>query len=98
MDERYKRVDEALSAGVEPTQIQRYEQYIKALDNITEDNISAEDEAGENLRKNLIYQDCINKGFSQQKAMKMVERSIKAGTDIEDAKDALQDNKTFYKD
>lgn len=98
MDERYKRVDEALSAGVEPTQIQRYEQYIQALDNITEDNISAEDDAGENLRKNLIYQDCINKGFSQQKAMKMVERSLKAGTDIEDAKDALQDNKTFYKD
>lgn len=98
MDERYKRVDEALNAGVEPTQIQRYEQYIQALDNITEDNISAEDDAGENLRKNLIYQDCINKGFSQQKAMKMVERSLKAGTDIEDAKDALQDNKTFYKD
>ena len=98
MDERYKRVDEALNAGVEPTQIQKYEQYIQALDNITEDNISAEDDAGENLRKNLIYQDCINKGFSQQKAMKMVERSLKAGTDIEDAKDALQDNKTFYKD
>lgn len=97
LDERQKRVDEALSLGIEPSEVQRYEQYLSILNEITEERITSEEEEGENLRKNLIYQDCINKGFSKEKALKMVERSIKAGTDIEDAKEALQDNKDFYK-
>lgn len=97
LDERQKRVSEALSLGVEPSEIQKYERFISILDNVTEEKITSEDEEGENLRKNLIYQDCLNKGFSKEKAMKMVDRSIKAGTDIEDAREALQDNKSFYK-
>ncbi len=97
LDERQKRVDEALDLGVEPTEIQKYERFISILDGITEEKLTLENEEGENLRKNLIYQDCLNKGFSKEKALKMVERSIKAGTDIEDAKEALQDNKDFYK-
>lgn len=97
MDERQKRIDEALTYGVQPTEIQKYERFIGALENITDDRLSDESDEGENLRKNVIYQDCINKGFSQEKAIKMVERSIKAGTDIEDAREALEDNKSFYR-
>lgn len=97
LDERQKRVNEALDLGVEPTEVQKYERFISILDGITEDKLTSENEEGENLRKNLIYQDCLNKGFSKEKALKMVERSIKAGTDIEDAREALQDNKDFYK-
>ncbi len=97
LDERQKRVDEALNVGLEPTDIQRYERLINGLESITEDKLNEETEDASNLRKNLIYQDCLNKGFSKEKATKMVERSIKAGTDIDDAKDALEDNKTFYK-
>lgn len=97
-DERQKRVDEALNAGVELTEVQRYENYLSTLDGITEDGISKEDEAGENLRKNLIYQDYINRGMTKERALKYVERSIKQGTDIEDAKEALQSNKEFFKD
>lgn len=96
LDERQKRVNEALDLGVEPTEIQKYERYISILDGVTEEKLTSEDEDGENLRKNLIYQDCLNKGFSKEKALKMVERSIKAGTDLEDAREALQDNKDFY--
>lgn len=95
-DERQKRIDEALSYGVEPSEIQRYESYLHTLDSITEDAITAEDERGENLRKNIIYQNYINRGVSKERAMKYVDRSFKAGTDIEDAKDALQDNKEFF--
>lgn len=97
LDERQKRVSEALDLGVEPTEVQKYERFINILDGVTDDRLTSEDEEGENLRKNLIYQDCLNKGFSKEKALKMVERSIKAGTDIEDAREALQDNKDFYK-
>lgn len=98
LDERQKRIDEALNVGIEPSVVQQYERYINTLDNIKEDVLSAEDEQGENLRKNLIYQDCINKGYSKERAMKYVEKSINSGSDIEDAKDALEDNRKFYKE
>lgn len=96
-DERQKRVDEALNAGVEPTEIQKYESYLGALDRISDEGLSKEDEAGENLRRNIIYQDYINRGMSKDRALKYVERSFKAGTDLEDAKEALQSNKEFFK-
>lgn len=97
-DERQKRIDEALNLGIEPSEIQKYERFINFLDGITEDSISSEKEDGETLRKNLIYQDYINRGFSKERATREVERSFKAGTDIEDAKEALQSNKDYYND
>lgn len=90
LDEKQQRIDQALNAGIEPTQVQRFENNIKILDSITDDAISEEGEKGENLRKNIIYEDYIQKGFSKERAMKAVERSIAAGTDIEDAKESLQ--------
>lgn len=96
-DERQKRVDEALNVGVEPTEIQKYESYLGTLDRISDESLSKEDEAGENLRRNIIYQDYINRGMSKDRALKYVERSFKAGTDLEDAKEALQSNKEFFK-
>ena len=90
LDEKQQRIDQALNAGIEPTQVQRFENNIKILNSITDDAISEEGEKGENLRKNIIYEDYIQKGFSKERAMKAVERSIAAGTDIEDAKESLQ--------
>lgn len=97
-DERQKRVDEALNFGIEPTEIQKYERLIGFLDGVTEEAISNENDEGETLRRNLIYQDYVNRGFSKERATREVERSFKAGTDIEDAKEALQSNKDFYND
>lgn len=90
LDERQKRIDAALNAGIEPTQVQRFENNMKILNGITDEAISEEGEKGENLRKNIIYEDYIQRGFSKERAIKAVERSIAAGTDIEDAKEALQ--------
>lgn len=90
LDERQKRIDNALNAGIEPTQIQRFENNMKILNGITDEDISDEGDKGENLRKNIIYEDYIQRGFSKERAIKAVERSIAAGTDIEDAKEALQ--------
>ena len=97
LDERQKRIDEALSAGVEVSEVKKYENALNYLDNISNDDIEEESEKGENLRKNIIYQSYLNRGYSKERAAKEVNKSIKGGTDIDDAKDALQDNKEFFK-
>lgn len=98
LDERQKRVDEALNAGVEPTEIRKYENTINFLGSIKEENISDEDDKGEKLRKDLIYQDFINRGYSKERAAREVQKSFNAGTDIDDAKEALKSNIDFFKD
>lgn len=97
LDDRYKRIDKALGIGVEPDIIKQYEGALNYLESIQQSSIEDENEQGEELRKKLIYQDFINRGYSQERAQKEVDKSIKGGTDIEDAKDALQGNKDFYK-
>lgn len=98
LDERQKRIDDALNAGVEPTEIRRYENTINFLDSIKEENISDEGDKGEKLRKDLIYQDFINRGYSKERAAREVQKSFNAGTDIDDAKEALKSNIDFFKD
>ena len=98
LDERQKRIDEALNAGVEPTEIRKYENTINFLDSIKEENISDEGDKGEILRKDLIYQDFINRGYSKERAAREVQKSFNAGTDIDDAKEALKSNIDFFKD
>lgn len=97
LDEKQKRIDEALGVGVEPTAIQQYERTIDYLDGITDDIISDESDKGETLRKQLIYQDFINRGYSKDRATREVQKSFNAGSDIEDAKESLQSNKEFFK-
>lgn len=96
IDEANQRVLEALNAGVEPTAIQNYERVLSYLNSIDDATLEDESEKGENLRKNIIYQDYINRGFSKERATKEVEKSFRAGTDIEDAKESLTGNKDFY--
>lgn len=98
LDERQKRINEALNVGVEPTEIRRYENTMNFLDSIKEENISDESDKGENLRKNLIYQDFINRGYSKERATREVQKSFNAGTDIDDAKEALKSNIDFFRD
>ena len=97
VDERNKRADKALGYGVEPTDVHKYEQTLRYLDSIKDEAISAEDANGENLRKQLLYQDFVNRGYNKDRAIKMVERSFNAGTDIEDAKEALKSNVDYFK-
>lgn len=96
-DERYKRVEEALNSGIEPSVVQQYETIIDNLDKITEETIKNESDESVALRQNLIYQDYINRGYSKERAEKEVKKSMNAATDIEDALDALEGNKEFYK-
>lgn len=96
LDDKQKRIDEALTVGVEPTEIKKYENSISYLKSITEDAIINEAAEGEQLRKQLIFQDFINRGYSKERATREVQKSLNTGTDIEDAKEALQSNLDYF--
>ena len=97
LDERQKRIDEALNYGVEPSVIKQYENTIAYLDSIDARKISDEGEQGETLRRNLIMQDLMNRGYSRERATKAAEKSFRNGDDIEDAKEALTGNREYFK-
>ena len=97
LDERQKRVDEALQVGIEPNEVRKYEGTISYLNTITEDAIIDESAEGEKLRKQLIFQDFLNRGFSKERAQRETQKSISSGSDIEDAKEALASNKEYFK-
>lgn len=96
LDERQKRVDSALNANIETSEIRRFENTLGYLDSIQDSALSDESDKGENLRKQLIYQDFINMGYNEERAKREVKKSLNAGTDIEDAKEALASNKEFF--
>lgn len=96
-DERQKRMDSALNAGVDKDTIRQYENTLSYLDNITDEALDAEDENGENLRKQVIYQDLINKGYSKEEAIEELNDIFDNGSDKRKAKRALVANKEFFK-
>lgn len=96
IDEKQRRIDQALSYGAEPSEVKMYEQTLDFLDSVQEDAIKEESEKGEKLRKDLIYQDFINRGYSKERADREVRKSFGAGTDVEDAIEALESNKEFF--
>lgn len=97
LDETQKRINTALNADLDPDEIRQYENILNNLEKVTEDSINDESEKGENLRKQLIFQDLINRGFSKERAAREVKKSFDAGSDIDDAKEALDSTKAFFK-
>lgn len=97
LDEIQRRINTALNADLSTDEIRQYEAVLGNLNKIDDDTISDESERGENLRKQLIFQDFINRGFSKERAAREVKKSFDSGSDIEDAKDALENNKSFFK-
>lgn len=96
LDERQQRIEKALSWGMEDSQIAKYERTIQYLEGISEDKINEESEEGEVLRKNLIYQDFLNRFGNKDRAAKEVQKAINNGTDKEDAIEALESNKEYF--
>ena len=82
LDEKQRKPSKALENGVEPASIRMYENALRFVDSITEEALLKEDEDGEQLRRNVIYQDYVNKGYSKERAQKMTERSVSAGNVI----------------
>lgn len=97
LDETQKRVEEALGVGIQPSAIQSYERSIAYLDKITEDDLESETEAGEAIRKDLIYNELRLRGYDEQKALKKTETIIERGEDVDEAKEAYSSLKEHYK-
>lgn len=96
LDNTQKRIAEALDNNVPIDEVKQFENVLSYLDGIEESNLKDESEDGETLRKQIIYQDYVNKGFSKERAEREVVKSFNAGTDIEDALFSLTSNKEYF--
>jgi len=98
LGESERRIKEALDNNAPVDKIAQFTNAINYLDSIEETTLESEDENGETLRRQIIYQDYINKGFKPERAEKEVNKAFNAGTDIEDAKAALESNKEHFRE
>jgi len=101
LDERQKRIEQAINGGATPEELNEYQQalnlsqYLENKD--TFDLLTKEGEDGEKLRKQMMYQDYINRGFKHERAVRLIQKSFDDGNDIDDAKEAFESCKEFYK-
>lgn len=97
LDDATRFVKEALEAGVQPDVIAQYQRTIQNLEAITPEQLNAETTEGANLRRAIIRQDLITRGYKQDKVDKQVERIMNSGTDIDEAADSLEAVKEYFK-
>lgn len=101
LDERQKRIEQALNGGATSEELNVYQQALSLSQYLerkeTYDALVSEGEDGEKLRKQVMYQDFINRGFKHDRAIKLVQKSVDEGNDMEDAKEAFESCKEFYK-
>lgn len=79
-----------MEVGIDADEINDYEATLNTVNSITDDMLEGDGEEASYYRQELIFKDLIDKGFSEEDATSWVERSIKLGTDLEDAKRARQ--------
>lgn len=96
IDEIHRRVAEALDNGVQPDAIKNYENTIAYLNSLTEDAIKAETPEGEDIRRRLIQQDLMNRGYKVERATALTNKFFANGDDIDEALNALESNKEHF--
>jgi len=87
-DDEQKRIKEAVKVGAEPTEVSEKLSTISKLESVTPEFLS--DEKNLNFRMQAIAQDFIDKGYNPERAQTLAQRSVDAGTDIEDAEFAVK--------
>lgn len=101
LDERQQRLEKLANNGATPQELQDYQtavsvaQFLESKE--TYETLVKEGEEGERLRRQMMFQDYTNRGFKEEKAKRLIEKSIEDGSDIEDAKEAFESCKEFYK-
>ena len=96
LGEEGKKLRGDIDDGVDPEVAENYNKVLSYLKGLDEEIVSEDSEDAELIRKKIILQDYLNKGFSKEKAIREVEKSLAAGTDIDDAIYALHENITFF--
>ena len=88
LTDRQKLIEDAQKSGAPITEVTEKVNTIDKLKGVTPEFIK--DERNIEFRKTAIIQDFIEKGYDSTRAESMAQRSIDAGTDIEDAEFALK--------
>lgn len=96
VDEVQRRVAQALDNGVPPDTIKSYENTLGYLNSLSEDMIKEESAEGEEIRKKLIQQDLMNRGYKAERAIALTNKFFTSGDDIEEALNALEGNKEYF--
>ena len=74
-----------LEKGIPQTVIEKHDTELAQLNSVTEDALKED----VNLRHRVIYQDYVNRGYSDDKAKRLLQRSIELEEDITDSLDAI---------
>ena len=98
LNETNKKINDALNYGVDIDSIKQNESISTFLNDLTDEDISDESGKGVKLRRDLIGQDLLNKGFSQEQAQKKLDIIFSSGSDVSEAQYALENNKTYYRE
>lgn len=98
LDETNKRINDALNYGVDADSVKQNEAISNFLNGVSDEDISDETDKGVKLRRDLIGQDLLNKGFTQEQVQKKLDIIFDSGSDISEAQDALENNKVYYRD
>lgn len=88
LTERQKALEEAKNAGVNVNEVSQKIDTLDKLKSITPEFVR--DDANVEFRRTAIAQDFIDKGYGEERAKALAQRSIDAGTDVEDAEFALK--------
>ena len=97
LNDGQKEYLEALRSGIPHEEIASHQRNIEAYNSITDDAIEEETTDGEDLRRTVITNNLISKGFTDHKAKKLVDKMFDSGEDVEEAKDALIELKDVEK-
>ena len=84
---RQKAIEDAQKVGAEVPEVASKLNVIEKLKGVTPEFL--QDEKNLEFRRTAIIQDGMSKGFTAERSKVMAQRSIDAGTDVEDAKDAV---------
>lgn len=83
----------SLEEGIPYEKINQDNKQLDQLDSVTDELLEKDVE----LRKRVIFQDFINRGYSEEKAQKYVQRSLELDADLEDAQEAMGSIREFSK-
>lgn len=98
VEEDTRRFKEAMEAGVSVDAFKQYKNRMDQLNAITDEDLADESEQGKNLRKAILMQDYMSRGFTKDRATREVQRIFTAGTDKEEVQDALDSVKEFFEE
>lgn len=91
-----KRFLESLRNGLDEETFLRHENNTSILESISVEDL--ENEENESLRENLIKQNFLIKGLSEDKAVKLTKKIIDSGEDIDEAKEAYEELVKYNKE